>query len=126
MKDDPDSMPRIDTLVAVSGIFDTNDGELHPWSLPRALGIGMGTPYGEVEFRRAFCDMATGTLGIVRLRPSQMRLQGGRRGRRIPKPLSGMARTTGGAMGCSQVIGRFGGAGVTHGAVADILWEFHC
>ena len=86
----------------------------------------MGTPYGEVEFRRAFCDMATGTLGIVRLRPSQMRLQGGRRSRRIPKPLSDVARATGGSMRSGPVIVRFGGAGVTHGAVADILWEFHC
>jgi hypothetical protein len=28
-------------------------------------------------------------------------------------------------MGCSQVIGRFGGTGVTHSAVADILRELH-
>jgi hypothetical protein len=125
IKYDSYSMPRVDTLITVSGIFDVDNGEFHPWSLHRALGIGMGTPYGEVEFRRAFCYMATGTLSIVRLRPTRMRLQVGRRGRRIPKPLSDVTRAAGGPMGSSPVIVRFGSAGVTHGAVADILREFH-
>ena len=77
-------MPGINTLVTVSGIFDADKGEFHSWGLRRALGIGMRPLHGEVEFRRAFCDMATGTLGIVRLRPTRMRLQLGRRGRRSP------------------------------------------
>src|SRR5712691_8170760 len=45
IKYDPDSMPRIDTLVPVSGIFDADNGEAYPWCLHRALGIGVGTPY---------------------------------------------------------------------------------
>src|SRR5262249_24213768 len=96
MKDNPDSMPRVDTLVPISGIFDADNGEFHPWGLHRALGIGMGTPYREVKFCRAFCYVATGTLGIVRLGPTWMRPQVGRSGRRVPKPLSGVTRTAGG------------------------------
>lgn len=33
IKYDPGSMPRIDTLVPVSGIFDADDGEAYPWGL---------------------------------------------------------------------------------------------
>ena len=102
MKYDPDSMPRIDTLVTGSGVFDTDDGEFHPWGLRRALGIGMGTPYGEIKFRGAFGDMATGTAGIVRLRPTRMRLQLGRRGSRVPEPLSDVTGAAGGPLSRQQ------------------------
>ena len=85
----------------------------------------MGTPYGEVEFCWTFCYMATGTLGIVRLRPTRMRLQIGRRGCRVPEPLSGVTGAAGGPMGSGEVIIRFCGAAVTHGAVTDILRELY-
>ena len=85
----------------------------------------MGTPNGEIKFRGAFCDMALGTLGIVRLRPTRMRLQLGRRGRRVPEPLSDVTGATGGPMGSGPVIVRFRGAAVTHRAIADILRELY-
>ena len=58
-------MARIDPLITIRGIFDAHQSKAHPWRLHRALRVGMRTPHGDIEFRRAFGGMAQGTARIV-------------------------------------------------------------
>ena len=85
----------------------------------------MRTPHGDIEFRRAFGEMAQGTARIVKLRPARMRLQIGRGGCRVLEPFTDVARATGRAARGRLVILRLCGARVAHRTVANILREFH-
>jgi hypothetical protein len=50
-------MTWIDPLITIRGIFDAHQGKAYPWRLHRALRVGMRTPHGDIEFRRAFGGM---------------------------------------------------------------------